>query len=88
MCVSTPNPAGLSARLGRAHWREASVRPHRFLGERTLGKILRSVGFTSIRPARWHVSYGRGVRHQIAQGLLTLTGLQGASRLIAFKPLA
>lgn len=89
LCVSTPNPAGLSARVGRARWREAGKSGHLvFLGEPTLGRMLRSAGFTSIRPARWHVSYGRGIQHQVAQRLLTLTRLQGASRLIAFKPAA
>ena len=89
ICVSTPNPASLSARLRGANWREAGKSGHIvFLPERTLEKILRTIGFAAVSPARWNISYGRGIRHEIAQRLLNLTGLQGASRLIAFKPLA
>ena len=87
ICISTPNPAGLSARLRGANWREAAKAGHIvFLCEPTLGRILRSVGFTSVRPAHWNVSYGRGLKHELSQRLLNLTGLQGASRLIAYKP--
>jgi 2-polyprenyl-3-methyl-5-hydroxy-6-metoxy-1,4-benzoquinol methylase len=89
ICVSTPNPSGLSARVSRAKWREAGKTSHLvFLSETTLARMLRSTGFASISPARWHVRYGRGLQHELAQRLLNLTGLQGASRLIAYKPIA
>jgi hypothetical protein len=85
-CISTPNPTGLSARISKAQWREAGKLGHLvFLSEATMNRMLSSVGFKSISPARWNVHFGRGLKHEVTQRVLNLTGLQGASRLIAYK---
>lgn len=57
LCVSTPNPSGLNARIKKGMWREAIKAGHiLFMDELTLGKMLEKAGYHIIRSLDWDVA--------------------------------
>jgi len=87
LCVATPNPSGLNARLNKGRWREMSKPGHiLFMDERTLEKMLREAGYVSIRSLNWKVEQHLGLVQKVSHKIMRFTGLFGASRIIAYKP--
>lgn len=86
ICISTPNPKGLNARLHGGQWREVQKIGHLvFFEEQSLASMLTKIGFLSPKPLRWNVRYEHGLLRHLTQKVLLAVGLQGAVRMIAFK---
>ena len=87
LCISTPNPKGLNAMLKGAKWRETKKPGHiLFMDENTLIKMLKFAVYVDAKPVRWKVRYSNNSLRHGTQILARNLGLQGATRVIGFKP--
>src|SRR5258708_18074724 len=83
LLVTTPNAAGLPAKLMGQRWREAAKPGHIVLfTPAVLRKILTAIGFCDVRRPRWFIRYPdaslpRAVAHFGMQGL----GIDGSLRM-------
>lgn len=88
LLVSTPNAAGLPAKLMGQRWREAAKPGHIVLfTPAALRKILLEIGFCDVQRPRWFIRYpdasvSRAVAHFGMQGL----GIDGSVRIVARRP--
>jgi SAM-dependent methyltransferase len=88
LLVTTPNAAGLPAKLMGQRWREAVKPDHIVLfTPAALQKSLRTIGFRDVRRPRWFIRYPnasllRAVAHFGMQGL----GIDGSLRVVARRP--
>jgi 2-polyprenyl-3-methyl-5-hydroxy-6-metoxy-1,4-benzoquinol methylase len=81
--VTTPNVAGLNARLRRSSWRELTKAGHIVLfTPRSLSRILRDAGYTRIERVPVPPTTGSAARRSV-QSLLQLTRLDGGVHLLA-----
>lgn len=86
LCVSTPNPSGLNAKINKGMWREATKAGHiLFMDERTLGKMLEKSGYNSIQSLDWAVGSHLSVPKKLSHLFMRKAGLFGTSRMIARK---
>ncbi len=81
--LTTPNAAGLTARVAGKRWREA-LRPGHLtlLTPSTMERILREAGFASFRRLKWLVGYRRGPRKFLIY-MLQAVGWDGELRYLA-----
>jgi SAM-dependent methyltransferase len=85
LLVTTPNAAGLPAKLMGQRWREATKPGHIVLfTPAAIRKILLEIGFCDVRRPRWlirypHASLSRAVAHFGMQGL----SIDGGLRIVA-----
>ncbi len=81
--LTTPNAAGLTARVAGKRWREA-LRPGHLtlLTPPTMERILREAGFVSFRRLKWLVGYRGGPRKFLIY-LLQAVGWDGELRYLA-----
>jgi 2-polyprenyl-3-methyl-5-hydroxy-6-metoxy-1,4-benzoquinol methylase len=85
--VATPNSAGLNARVFGSNWREARKPGHLlFFEPKTLRRVLQDAGFTRSRRLRWNVPYRRSLLTRLKDSILSLAGLDGELRYLAFRP--
>lgn len=88
LLVTTPNAAGLPAKLMGQRWREAAKPGHIvFFTPATLRKMLLEIGFCDVRRPRWfiryrHASFSRAVAQMGMQGLR----VDGGLRIVARRP--
>jgi SAM-dependent methyltransferase len=88
LLVTTPNAAGLPAKLMGQRWREAAKPGHIVLFTRAaLRRIALEIGFCDVRQPRWFIRYPnasllRAVAHFGMQGL----GIDGSARIVARRP--
>jgi 2-polyprenyl-3-methyl-5-hydroxy-6-metoxy-1,4-benzoquinol methylase len=88
LLITTPNAAGLPARLMGERWREAAKPGHLvFFTPTTLGRTLQKAGFSRVHRPRWrirfpHASPLRAAVHSVLQKL----AIDGGLRMIAFRP--
>jgi SAM-dependent methyltransferase len=83
--VSTPNAAGISARLARSNWRELKKRGHIvFFRPDSLEFLLRKCGFAAYRRLCWRIDYGKGRLRGLPDSLLRALKLDGELRYLAF----
>jgi 2-polyprenyl-3-methyl-5-hydroxy-6-metoxy-1,4-benzoquinol methylase len=83
--VSTPNAAGISARLARSNWRELKKRGHIvFFRPDSLEFLLRKCGFAIYRRLCWRIDYGKGRLRGLPDSLLRALKLDGELRYLAF----
>ncbi len=85
--VTTPNAAGLPAKLHRERWREAAKAGHvLFFTPATLKRILVETGFRDVRRLRWLVRYSGAPRLRAALHFVLQSVLQdGHLRFLAHK---
>lgn len=84
ICISTPNPHGLNAKVHGYRWREAANPGHLlFMTPQVMANMLRHAGFTHIRPIRWAISYRKNPLANAFQKALTALRLNGTTRVIA-----
>jgi 2-polyprenyl-3-methyl-5-hydroxy-6-metoxy-1,4-benzoquinol methylase len=88
LLITTPNAAGLPARLAGQHWREATKPGHIvFFTPQTLRNILRDAGFRHIRRPRWFIRYpNTSPLRTLAHFGLQKLGIDGGLRMIAYRP--
>jgi 2-polyprenyl-3-methyl-5-hydroxy-6-metoxy-1,4-benzoquinol methylase len=85
--ITTPNPAGLLARLSGERWREAAKPGHvLFFSPTTLRGLLKVTDFCDTRRLRWLLRYPgvsttRSALHYVLQAVL----LDGSLRYLAYK---
>jgi 2-polyprenyl-3-methyl-5-hydroxy-6-metoxy-1,4-benzoquinol methylase len=87
LLVTTPNAAGLPARLLGRRWREAATPGHIvFFTPATLGKTLRNSGFKRAQRVRWFIRYPHAspLRAVVQFGLQALA-IDGGLRIIAYR---
>jgi 2-polyprenyl-3-methyl-5-hydroxy-6-metoxy-1,4-benzoquinol methylase len=85
--VATPNPTGLNARVFGSNWREARKPGHLlFFEPKTLRRVLRDAGFSHSQRLRWIVPYQKSLLTRLKDSILTLAGLDGELRYLAFRP--
>jgi glycosyltransferase involved in cell wall biosynthesis/2-polyprenyl-3-methyl-5-hydroxy-6-metoxy-1,4-benzoquinol methylase len=85
--LATPNPAGLNARVLGPRWREARKPGHLlFFEPKTLSLVLQAAGFARSQRLRWNVSYGKSPLTRLKDSILSLVGLDGELRFLAFCP--
>jgi SAM-dependent methyltransferase len=88
LLLTTPNAAGLPAKLTGPRWREAVKPGHIVLfTPAAIRKTLLDIGFCDVRRARWfirypHASLARAAAHFGMQGL----SIDGGLRIVARKP--
>jgi len=88
LLVTTPNAAGLPAKLMGQRWREAAKPSHIVLfTPAALEKSLLAIGFRDVRRPRWFIRYPsasllRAVAHFGMQSL----GIDGSLRVVARRP--
>jgi 2-polyprenyl-3-methyl-5-hydroxy-6-metoxy-1,4-benzoquinol methylase len=87
LLITTPNAAGLPARLMGQHWREA-VKPGHivFFTPAALSKTLEKNGFSQVQRPRWFIRYPRAsplraLLHFVLQKL----ALDGGLRMVAYR---
>jgi 2-polyprenyl-3-methyl-5-hydroxy-6-metoxy-1,4-benzoquinol methylase len=88
LLITTPNAAGLPARLMGQHWREAAKPGHIvFFTPTALGKILEKNGFSRVQRPRWLIRYPHAspLRALLHFGLQKLA-IDGGLRMIAYRP--
>jgi len=84
--VATPNPTGLNARVFGSNWREARKPGHLlFFEPKTLKRVLRDAGFSHSQRLRWIVPYQKSLLARLKDSILTLAGLDGELRYLAFR---
>jgi len=87
LLITTPNAAGLPARLAGQRWREAAKPGHIvFFTPTTLRNILRDSGFRHIQRPPWFIRYRHTspLRTLVHFGLQKL-GIDGGLRMIAYR---
>jgi 2-polyprenyl-3-methyl-5-hydroxy-6-metoxy-1,4-benzoquinol methylase len=87
LLVTTPNAAGLPAKLMGQRWREAAKPGHIvFFTPATLGEILRNSGFKHAQRVRWFIRYPHAspLRALIQLGLQALA-IDGGLRMMAYR---
>jgi 2-polyprenyl-3-methyl-5-hydroxy-6-metoxy-1,4-benzoquinol methylase len=84
LCLSTPNPRGLNARLMQSRWRETHNQGHlMFMEEYCLMMMLKQANLSRGKGVRWSIRHQNSlVRHGV-QRLLERVGLGGTVRVIA-----
>jgi SAM-dependent methyltransferase len=83
--ISTPNAAGMNARLTRSHWRELKKRGHIvFFRPASFEFLLRKCGFAAYRRLCWRIDYGNGRLRGVSNSLLGALKLDGELRYLAF----
>jgi 2-polyprenyl-3-methyl-5-hydroxy-6-metoxy-1,4-benzoquinol methylase len=84
--LTTPNAAGLRARLGGDRWDEARKAGHLLLfGPRSLETMLERAGFDRRLRLRWLLAYSANPARGAVQVLLQLLALDGALRYLAWR---
>ncbi len=90
LLITTPNAAGLLARLMGQRWREAAKPGHIvFFTPTALSKILEKNGFSQVQRPRWLIRYPRAspLRALLHFGLQKLA-VDGGLRVVAYRPQA
>lgn len=90
LLVTTPNAAGLLARLMGQRWREAGKPGHIvFFTPAVLSKILEKNGFSQVQRPRWLIRYPHAspLRALLHFGLQKLA-IDGGLRVLAYRPQA
>ena len=86
ICVCTPNPHGLHARLQRSKWREVARPGHILLFEEgTLALMLQQAGFCDFRRLRWQIRHSSNFLKSLAHFLLQACYLDGHLCVLARK---
>jgi 2-polyprenyl-3-methyl-5-hydroxy-6-metoxy-1,4-benzoquinol methylase len=88
LLITTPNAAGLAARLLGQHWREAAKPGHLvFFTPAALSKILERNGFSGVQRPRWLIRYPHAspLRALLHFGLQKLA-IDGGLRMVAYRP--
>ena len=87
LCISMPNPNSLIARIKGTKWCESQKPGHIiFMGRATLIDMLKSVGYSHVRPLNWKVGKGDSICRYIGRNGLEYFGLRGSLRILAFRP--
>jgi 2-polyprenyl-3-methyl-5-hydroxy-6-metoxy-1,4-benzoquinol methylase len=83
--ISTPNAAGIKARLFRDRWTEVYNRSHMFFfTPETLRLVLRRSGFLDAERLRWSINYRRNFAVSILHRFLQLTRTDGELRFLGY----
>ena len=83
--LSTPNAAGLNARMNRADWREAHNPSHLYLfTPASMQNVLEKAGFARQRRLRLRVDYSDSWLIQAKDWMLRLVWLDGVLRYLAY----
>jgi 2-polyprenyl-3-methyl-5-hydroxy-6-metoxy-1,4-benzoquinol methylase len=88
LLITTPNAAGLLARLMGQRWREVAKPGHIvFFTPTALSKILEKNGFSQVQRPRWLIRYPRAspLRALLHFGLQKLA-VDGGLRVVAYRP--
>jgi 2-polyprenyl-3-methyl-5-hydroxy-6-metoxy-1,4-benzoquinol methylase len=88
LLITTPNAAGLPARLMGQRWREAAKLGHViFFTPPTLSKILKRNGFSRVKRPRWLIRYPHAspLRALVHFGMQKLA-IDGGLRVVAYRP--
>lgn len=83
--VSTPNAAGIKARVFQERWSEANNPGHLFLfTPRTLALALERGGYRRVRRLKWFVDYRRNPAVSLLHRFLQMASMDGELRFLGF----